>query len=135
MIIEDNIVNLSFINHGAPKIKNHQLTFYYKILHQKRCKLQKILLNFKSWWIIYIQLHISFCGSYYIPSFICFSFFVIISILLKTKHENLFGNSKVPGTKTIFFKRIENYLHKSKSVHILSIFTKCNMYTIKLKLR
>lgn len=41
------------------------------------------------------------------------------------------------GTKTIFFKRIENYLpvHKSKSVHILSIQFFRKMQHVRYKIQ
>lgn len=137
MIIEDNIVNLSFINSWGTKNNKPPIKVLLQDITAEKMQVAEDTAKF------YIMMNNIHSNTYFILWFILytifylFQLFVIISILLKTKHENLFGNSNVPGTKTIFFKRIENYLpvHKSKSVHILSIFTKCNMYTIKLKLR
>lgn len=136
MIIEDNIVNLSFINSWGTKNNKPPIKVLLQDITAEKMQVAEDTAKF------YIMMNNIHSNTYFILWFILYTIFYLFQLfcdhfnIVKNKTwKNLFGNSKVPGTKTIFFKRIENYLHKSKSVHILSIFTKCNMYTIKLKLR
>lgn len=88
MIIEDNIVNLSFINswgtkNNKPPIKVllQDITAEKMQVAEDTAKFYIMMNNIHSitYFILWFILHM------YIPSFICFSFFVIISILLKNK--------------------------------------------------
>lgn len=137
MIIEDNIVNLSFINSWGTKNNKPPIKVLLQDITAEKMQVAEDTAKF------YIMMNNIHSNTYFILWFILytifylFQLFVIISILLKTKHENLFGNSNVPGTKTIFFKRIENYLpvHKSKSVHILSIQFIRKMQHVRYKIQ